>query len=129
MPKYSPNQSTSYTVLSDTLATVRNVAATSTDADKALLAIANDAAKYASNWVRCNVENNGRGEMRAHARALAERALTDSHTPVSFAFMALGYAFQRFADCDYRRANEYALQAEKLATMPLVKFNQVMAKV
>jgi hypothetical protein len=116
MPKYHPNQTKTHEVLCDCLAFVARVTESSTEADKALLAIAKQAAKYASIWVRCNTENGGRGEMRAHGRALNERAITDSDTLVSCAFESLGLAFQQFASCNYANAAQYAIRAKELAT-------------
>lgn len=128
MPKYSPSQDTTFALISDSLAVVSTFAAKSSDADKALLEIAKRAAKFASNWVRCNTENNGRGEMRANGRALAERALTDSKSAVGLAFIALGHAYQSFADCSYREANTYAVYAQKMAATSEAKIKAVMAR-
>lgn len=113
MAKHSDKQGAAFVLLADSLTFICDVANRSSDADKSLVSIAREVEKFASVWVRCTTEH-GRADMKANARALKENA-QDIRTPAGLAFYSLGMAYNKFAECDYRTSNDYALQAKAVA--------------
>lgn len=114
MPKFAPDQPRTAAHIDAVLAYVSTLAHDASKTDKALLNIAHRAQHFASVWVRCTTEA-GRREMTAVARELSAKAIAESKTPVSLALFSLGFAFQQFAQCNYRHACRHATEARRVA--------------
>lgn len=113
MARYNDKRTNAFELLTQIYVNLKALAELSSDADKALLSHAVRAQQFASVWMRCTTEM-GRRDMKMEARNLVEKAAL-STSPLHFAFIQLGNAWQRFGECEYKTARDLATQAAKQA--------------